>query len=179
VLPLLKIFTTQLVGYFNKIQEEEEMNIEDCSRAIAQAIVGDGNVYVHGINEMQVVSYEAVLGQERLPKTNFLFEDGKIASLTNIDRVIIAAPYSNDQEAIALAKKVKEAGSTVIGISVVNNKNGEESLEMIADFHLNPRLDHPLVPTDEGDRIGLPSTMAALYCYFALYLTTKEIVADY
>jgi DNA-binding MurR/RpiR family transcriptional regulator len=175
---MLKIFTTQLVGYFNMIQEKEEMNIEDCSRTIASAIIGDGAVYFHGYNEMMAVCYEAVLGQEPLPKSSFLYENGEKATLSKLDRVIIAAPSADHKDAIALAKEAKAEGATVIGLSV-DFPDLPESLASVCDFHMNTQLHSPLVPTDSGEKIGTPTAMTGLYSYYALYLTTKEILADY
>ncbi|WP_158217611.1 DUF2529 family protein [Lottiidibacillus patelloidae] len=176
---MLKIFTTQLVGYFNSIQEKEEIHIEDSSRAIAQAIVGDGHVYFHGFHEMMAVCYEAVLGQETLPKAKFLFEGGKKANLTSIDRLVIAASPNDHTDAISLAKEAKEQGVTVIGLSVEKDHGGNDSFISECDFHINIHLNSPLVPTDSGERICTPTVMAALYGYYALFLTTKEILDDY
>jgi uncharacterized phosphosugar-binding protein len=176
---LLKIFTTQLVGYFNAIQEKEEMNIEDSSRAIAQALVGDGTVYFHGYDAMMAICYEAVHGQEKLPKASFFIKDGKEAALSSIDRLIIAAPSSDNIEAISLAKKAKEQGAIVIGLSYVNEESTGVSLQNICDFHINTHLHQPLVPTDFGEKIATPSVMTTLYCYYALYLTTTEIISEY
>jgi hypothetical protein len=176
---VLKIFTTQLVGYFNTIQEKEEIHIEDSSRAIAQALVGDGQVYFHGFNEMMAVSYEAVLGQETLPKAKFLYEEGKKVKLSSIDRLVIAASPTDHTVATLLAKEAKEQGVVVIGLSVEEDNSGNRSFATECDFHINIHLKKPLVPTDSGERIGTPSVMAALYSYYALYLTTKEILDDY
>jgi DNA-binding MurR/RpiR family transcriptional regulator len=177
---LLKIFTTQLVGYFKSIQENEEMNIEDSARAIAQAIVGDGNIYVHGKDEMNCIATEAVLGAEPMPKTSFLFNDeGKfIRNLSSLDRVIVATRFSNDETIVRLVKEIKESGATVIGISAIQ-EDDVACLATVCDFHIDTKLIQGLVPQDDGSRIGFPSSMLALYAYFGLSFIVKEMLEEY
>ena len=44
---------------------KREMNIEDSARLLAQALVGDGFIYLHGTNEMEgvVAEHYSVLNQ--------------------------------------------------------------------------------------------------------------------
>ena len=55
------------------------MNIEDSARLLAQALVGDGFIYLHGTNEMEGVVAEALFGAEPMKQAKRLFENGKEA----------------------------------------------------------------------------------------------------
>ncbi|WP_171016852.1 DUF2529 family protein [Pseudalkalibacillus caeni] len=175
---MLKIFTTQLMGTFNKIQEQEEMMIEDISRVFTQVLSAGGTLYFHGVDEMQAVSYEAVYGAQTLPATDFLIKGGKMAELIPQDGVVLATRFSEDQKAADLAKEAREKGAVVIGISATR-KEEERLFVNEVDFHLDTKQVDALVPGEDGNRVGFPSAMAALYCYFALFLTTTEILQEH
>lgn len=49
-----KIFTTQLIGRLQKISEQE-LDIEDAARLLAQALVGEGSIYIFGENDLRSV----------------------------------------------------------------------------------------------------------------------------
>lgn len=82
---MLKIFTTQLSSYFKRIGEKEEFNLEDGARILAQAAIGEGNIYIYGVNEMQAVMYEATQSAEPLAHAKSL-ELNDISSLTSVDQ---------------------------------------------------------------------------------------------
>lgn len=78
---MLKIFSTQLSGYFSRVSQKEEMNIEDSARLLAQALIGDGFIYLYGTNEMDGVVTEALFGAEPMKQAKRLFENGKEAEV--------------------------------------------------------------------------------------------------
>ncbi|WP_017725963.1 DUF2529 family protein [Halalkalibacterium ligniniphilum] len=175
---MIQIFTTQLSGLLNQFKEQEELALEDGARMLAQALVGEGQLYIHGIGEMAAVTAEATLGNERLPRLQPLFSDGQMAPWTAQDRFLLFSRFSNDQEAIRLAKELSAKGAMIIAASTVRETD-DEQLSDIVDLHLNLNVQASLVPTDDGSRIGYPATLVALYAYFCLYLTTKDILAEY
>ncbi|OEH93288.1 DUF2529 family protein [Bacillus solimangrovi] len=174
---MLRIFTTQLSGIFQQIQKDEEMNIEDASRALAQAIVGEGSIYLHGIGEMSALVTEGLLGKDSLPKSNPLFHEDKIVKLSSIDRVILAVRSTDNEEVRELLKQIKETGASII-LLASKGKESNETIEQIADFFINLNVTQGLVPQDDGTRRGFPATIVMLYTYYALLLTTIEIVEE-
>ncbi|MBU8905856.1 DUF2529 domain-containing protein [Desertibacillus haloalkaliphilus] len=174
---MLQIFSTQLQGMFQTIKNDEEEVIEDSARALAQAIVADGTIYIHGVGEMAAVTAEAQYGQERLPHCQALMTDNTIAPWTNRDRIILFARFADDGDVVELAKSLQADGAVVIGVSAVRETENPQ-LNEIADFHIDTKLLQPLVPTESGERIGFPAVMTALYVYYGLYLTTMEIVEE-
>ncbi|WP_028400633.1 DUF2529 domain-containing protein [Ectobacillus panaciterrae] len=173
---MLKIFSTQLSGYFKRIAEQEEMNIEDSARLLAQALVGDGHIYMYGVKEMQGVVLEALYGAEPLQRAKQLKREA-IEEVTPADRVILISRFSTDEEAILLAKELQTQGHAVVGISAV--KEGEESLEQFTDAHIDTKLLKALIPDEDGTRYGFPSGMTALFAYYGLKFTAQEILAEY
>ncbi|KEK25514.1 DUF2529 domain-containing protein [Bacillus gaemokensis] len=174
---MLKIFSTQLSGYFTRISQKEEMNIEDSARLLAQALIGDGIVYLHGTNEMEGVVSEALHGAEPMKHAKRLIENGKQAEVTSADRVLLISRFSTDEEITSIAKKLQEEGQSIVGISAV--QEGAESLEQYTDVHIDIRLLKGLIPDDEGHRYGFPSLILSLFAYHGLKFTIDEMINEY
>jgi len=168
---MLKIFTTQLNGVFQKILKQEEL-FEDASRFLAQAIVGEGKVYVHGAKEFSGIKY----GEDTPQSFEPLFEEGQMKSLSSVDRVLLFAKHADDEEVIQIANTLTKNG---IGFVVVSTVIEKDSLSDLADIFINYELTRKLVPTEEGDRIGLPTLLTGLFIYHCLLLTINEILADF
>jgi Domain of unknown function (DUF2529) len=171
---MLKIFTTQLTGVFQKILKQEEV-FEDASRFLAQAIVGDGKVYLHGTKEFSGIVSEVKYGEDTPQSFEPLFEEGQMKSLSSVDRVLLFAKQADDEEAIQIANTLAKND---IGFVVVSTVFENDSLSDLADIFMNYELTRKLVPTEEGDRIGLPTLLTGLFIYHCLLLTINEILAD-
>lgn len=172
---MLKMFTTQLTGLFKRVFEKEQFQIEDGARLLAQAPVGDGYIYIKGFNEMECVSFEALQGEEPLKHAVRLEADSPISSA---DRVVIFTRFSTDEEAVKLGETLGEKGVPFVVVSA-EKKEEESRLADLADVHINTHLLKPLLPTEDGNRVGFPSSMTALYIYFALKFTLEEILEEY
>lgn len=118
---MLKIFSTQLSGYFSRVSQKEEMNIEDSARLLAQALVGEGFIYLHGTNEMEGVVAEALFGAEPMKQAKRLYEDGKEVEVTSADRVLLISRFSTDEEVVAIAKNFKPM-DTLLSASLLFKK---------------------------------------------------------
>ncbi|HZG59034.1 MAG TPA: DUF2529 domain-containing protein [Anoxybacillus sp.] len=175
---MLKIFMTQLSGYFKKIAEQEEFNLEDGARLLAQALFGDGHIFLHGFNEMEAIVLEATKGQEPMPKAKKLIENGTMADVDETDRILLITRFSHDKEAIALAQQLKERGLQIVGLSAVVDE-ANASLVDYVDVHIDTKLVKPLIPDEDGSRFGFPAVMTALFTYYGLLFTIKEILDEY
>jgi uncharacterized phosphosugar-binding protein len=175
----VKIFTTQMIGYLKKIAEEEEMAFEDGARLLAQAIIGEGRILLHGFHEMEAVVIEALCGQDKLPKAVRLMENGHLRNdIDETDRVLLIARFSNDKDAISLAERLKEQGLEIAAISAVV-KDEQPSLVDIVDVHIDSKLLKPIVPKEDGSRIGFPTVITASFAYYCLLLTIYDILEEY
>ncbi len=174
---MLKIFSTQISGYFKKIADLEEMNIEDSARLLAQALIGNGSLYMYGTKEMAGVALEAFYGEEPLKGAKPLFENGKLAAITSADRVLLISRFSTDTEAVELARRLQTEGHSIVGISAI--KEGTPSLEQFTDVHIDTKLMKGLIPDEDGGRFGFPSLIVSLFAYYGLKFTIDEIMAEY
>jgi uncharacterized phosphosugar-binding protein len=171
---MLKMFSTQLAGLFNRLMEKEEFSIEDGARLLAQAAAGEGKIYIFGTGEMKAVELEAVYGEEPLQSAAILSKESEVEAA---DRVLIVSRYADDEEAVKMAGIIQEKGIPFVAISTVRNE--KEGLNTLADVHFDLRIKKGLLPDDVGNRIGYPTSMAALYIFFGLKFTIEEILEDY
>lgn len=172
---MLKIFSTQLNGLFKKVMEKEEFNLEDAARLLTQAAVGDGTIYIHGFGEMDGVTKEALKGIEPLLKAAAY--DSEI-TLTQEDRFLLFSRHSTDQEAIQLAQKLKIEGIPFVGVSTVVQQD-TDSLETLADVHIDLQVERGLIPKEDGNRTGYPTLLVALFVYYGIKFTMEEILQEF
>lgn len=171
----MKMFLTQVNGLFSRIYEKEQFSIEDSARFLAQAAIGEGKIYIKGFNEMEAVTLEALEGAERLKGALRLT---KLDDVSDTDRVILLSRFSNDAEALALAEKLEIKGVPFISICG-DVKSDENDLSKLAEIHINTTLLKPMLPTESGERICFPTSMAALFIYHCIKLTFDEIIEEY
>lgn len=169
------MFLTQLNGLQQRIFEKEEESIEDTSRLLAQAAIGEGKIYIKGFSEMESVCKEAIHGAEPL-KYAAPFQNTK--NLTAADRVLILTRFTTDAEAISLAKELRENGVPFASVAG-KIKSEEESLAELADVHINTTLLKPMLPSETGDRVGFPSALIGLFIYHCIKFQLDEIMSEY
>lgn len=166
---MLKMFTTQLMGMFKRLQEKEEFAFEDGARLLAQG----HSIYIFGAKEMKAVEFEALEGAEPLKSAKSLTNVDEVSAA---DRVLIFTRSSSDEEALRLARQLQEKGIPFVGISTVTDDGG---LDELADVHFDLRLTKGLLPDDFGNRYGYPAGMAGLFVYHGLKFTIDEILTEY
>ncbi|GAE33609.1 DUF2529 family protein [Halalkalibacter akibai] len=172
-----KIFTTQLIGLMkNSI---DELILEDAARLLSQALIGDGNVYIFGKDEMVAIAAEALYGKEHLSNVLPLFEKGNMAELDSADRVFLLSREAHDPEMVSLVERVSEKGVLIVGLTAEKKDSSKKLWTDWVDIHLDLQLSGGLVPTDDGDRIGFPASILALYTYFCLHLLIVEFLSEY
>ncbi|MCA1032129.1 DUF2529 domain-containing protein [Bacillus timonensis] len=176
---MLKIFSTQLQGYFKRIMEQEEISMEEGARLLAQAVIGDGSIFVHGFQEMHGVALEAISGPEPLPSSLPLYQQDTMHEIKPIDRVLLITRFSTDEDAIQLAEELTQKGISVVAISAVLKDATGKSLVDIVDVHVDSKLSKPLIPGDDGSRFGLPTIMACLFTYYGVAFTLKDMIEEY
>jgi uncharacterized phosphosugar-binding protein len=174
---MLKIFSTQLQGIFKKIEEKEEINLEEGARLLSQALIGDGALYIHGFDELKAIEVTALHGPEPIQKGRPLYEDGKLTTVSSMDRVLLIARSSSDKKAIEVASSLLNQGISVVAISSITNTE-HEGLQHLVDVHINSHVSKGLIPDETGNRFGIPSSLAALYTYYGLYFTILEILEE-
>lgn len=173
---MLKIFSTQLSGIFKYIADDE-YSIEDAARLLAQSTVGDGHIFVCGLQEMQGIIYEATEGIEALPYFKALPDTKALNTLTSTDRVLLITRYHDDKEAIEIANSLYELQIPFVALSTIKD-TAQAGLQDLADVHIDLKLKRGLVPTETGERMGFPSLLTALYAFHGISLTLKELLDE-
>jgi len=167
-----KILTTQLSGLFQKITQTEEFNIEETARLLAQAGVGQGNVYFVCFGEMQAIEINALSGVERFQKLQSWSEN---IELTDADRICIFTRSCKDETALALARQLFD--SFIPFAAIASEKNDENNeLANLAYTYVSTGVRGGIMPNDAGERIVIPHTMATLFVYESIKLAYDEML---
>ena len=170
---MLKIFSTQLSGLFKNISQDE-FALEDAARLLAQAVIGDGHIYIHGFKEMKGVVSEALEGIDAIANCKVM---PNIEQISSVDRVLLFTRNSDDPEAITLAKQLEELNVPFVGVSTVHD-DMKTGLQDLAHIHINLNVKRGLIPTDTGERVGFPSLLVALFAYHGIQLTLSELLDE-
>ncbi|MGP7817019.1 DUF2529 domain-containing protein [Niallia sp. 01092] len=173
---MLKMFSTQLSGLFKRIQDKEE-SIEDSARLLAQAIVGDGTIYLFATNEMSGVISEATKSAEPLQHAK-AWKDQDLADISQSDRFLLLSRTSADPEVLDFAKQLHRRHISFVSISTILSEE-EEGIQNIADVHIDLTLKKALLPDEDGNRYGYPALMCALYAYYGIKFTIDEMLREY
>ncbi len=170
-----KILTTQLTGLLQRINQKEEDSIEDTARLLAQAAIGQGNIYFACFGEMEGVALNAISSADPMCKVLRLTSD---TILTDVDRVCIFTRSANDLQALALANKLNE---DFIPFAAVASEpaNEDNPLSELAYTYISLHVKGGILPhpTKLGERIVMPHLMAALFIYEAIKLQYDEMIA--
>lgn len=161
----MKILTTQLTGLFMRLGEKEQ-DIEDTARLLAQAVIGEGRIYLAAFGELEAVCSAALDGTESLTGA-VRYEAG--TTLTSADRVWILA---KKDEADTLAQHLAESNVPFAMLTAQSHDND------CASVFLSMGIDKGLLPGDEGQRIVIPHALGALYVYHAVKMTIDEMLAE-
>lgn len=171
-----KILSTQMTGLFQRIINSEEEAIEETSRLLVQASVGQGKVYFACFEEMQPIEFNALHSAE--PFTNLHRWSPEI-ELTDSDRVCIFTSNAANPEAVLLAKKLYK---DFIPFSVVASEPQSEDNELseLAYTYVSMKVRGGILPhpINIGERVVIPYLMAGLFIYEAIKLNYDEMLGD-
>ena len=178
---MLKIYLTQLTGIYKKIEQNEQDNMEDAARLLAQALVSHGTVYLHGFKEMEGIISQALEGPEPIKGLKRLYSGQYMAQVQQRDRAIIFARSATEPEAVALAESL--TGQRIPFVAVSQAPSADEAdipnLANLADIHIDIKATRGLIPNEDGTRSGVPTLAAALFVYQGITLAIDEIIKEY
>ncbi|MBM7095559.1 DUF2529 domain-containing protein [Bacillus sp. H-16] len=173
-----KIFSTQLQGLLNKMNDTYEEAFEDGSRLIAQSLITNGKIGMFATGEMEGVLAQAIKGVDRFENL-VAVEEGRLHELDEMDTVLIFSPSPNEAACCMIADSLRGRGIQTIAV-FTGEKRDEDgpSLENLTDVSIDLGVKKGLVPNERGERVGQPKLLIALYAYYNLYFTTEEILAE-
>ncbi|ARQ07877.1 DUF2529 family protein [Macrococcoides canis] len=163
---MFKIFNTQLNGIFKKI-DVQASEIDIAGRLLAQAVVGQGKIYVKGFGDLKHFEDFAVESKEKLfGAEKFITE----SIIDKTDRLLVMSDtYDEDTEEF-----INMLNSKDIDYVLVCNKN--EKIDAMNYIDLStPRA---LVPTEDFSRIITPHLMAMNYIYYGIYNVMYEMLVE-
>lgn len=166
-----KILQTQLTHILNGINKQEE-EIEMASRLLAQAIIGEGNIYVRGLGDFELLEAWAAESETALPRMK-TFEG--IAPITTADRVLVVSKFV-DEPLTTFLQELEEVG--IEYVLVCNSRNPVAEVEFdFESVHHFIDLSSPreVIPTPDLERIVNPYVMAFMYIYYQMYALVMEM----
>lgn len=177
---MLKIFSTQVAGLLKSISDKEEQSLEEASRLLAQTVLSEGTVYFKGFGEMEAVVSEALFGENKF-RAGADFSDELLSELLPVDSVVVASRFLDDEKAVSLCSELRKNVDCNVILIGGRRKDAEMvvNVEELADIVIDTKAVRGLVPLDDGSRLGFPSGLTALFAYYALFLTTEEILEEY
>ena len=170
-----KILTTQMTGLLQRIQTSEEEAVEDTARLLAQAGIGQGNVYFACFGEMKGIEINALNGAAPFMKAvPWSLE----ADVTEADRVIIFTRSCKDEEALSLAQRLYD--EFIPFAAIASEPAGDDNeLSELAYTYISMKIRGGILPHPSklGERIVFPHMMAALFIYEAIKMEYDEMVS--
>ncbi|RLQ86803.1 DUF2529 family protein [Planomicrobium sp. Y74] len=161
----MKIFSAQLTNLFQQIDSHQD-TLEDVARLLAQAVIGEGTIFLAAFGEMKAVAAAALYGDEPLPSAS---EWKPESILTSTDRVFILAKKDEGEE---LAGRLSDAA---IPFAMLCTESKETDLP---EVFLSLGIDNGIPVAETGDRTIVPHAMAALYAYHVIKLMMDKMLAE-
>ncbi len=178
---MLKIYLTQLTGVYKKLELDEQENMEDAARLLAQALVSHGTVYLHGFKEMAGIISQAIDGPEPTKGVKRLYNGQYMAQIEQRDRALIFARTATEPEAVALAESLNGQRIPFVAVSLAPaaDEIDTPNLANLADIHIDLKAKRGLIPNEDGTRSGIPTLASALFVYQGITLSIDEIIKEY
>ncbi|MEB1809690.1 MAG: DUF2529 domain-containing protein [Bacillaceae bacterium] len=177
---MIQIFTTQLSGKMKSLKEKHEELIEDCSRMMAQSVVSGHSLYLFASGEMKSVIPQFIDGIDSFENVKVIESVEDLPLLEDQDTTFIFSPSSHDEKALEIAHAITAKNKSFIAVLGETKEDQGEGggLHSLTDLTFQLQAS-PMVPTDDGSRIGTPTALLALFVFHCLHLTTTDILAEY
>ncbi len=160
---MMKILATQFNGKLQTLAKQED-ELFDVVRLLAQALVGEGTVYVDAYGECEGLYPMLSEGPDQMKRVTKI-KDRK--TLHAVDRVLIFTPDTERSDLLASLARY-DAWHTPYAIVTLSDVT--ETLERsIAPLAL--KFSKGLLPADDGSRHGLPSL--ALCSFLLTHILTQ------
>lgn len=175
----MKMYITQLRGVFEQISQENEEQLEEAGRRLAQSIASDGQIIIHGFGSISHIIREAVESPNALPKTITVKSSEAFLkqSLNSNDTLLLVIPNEKSDEAIEFLKSLNNSDVQVVGILTKNGQIPGE-LNNYLDTSLFVPQSGPLIPFNDAEKIGTPDSLAELFLYHLIYFSVMEILDE-
>ena len=166
-----KILHTQFTHIINGINQQEE-EIEMAGRLLAQAAFSEGNIYVRGFGDLELLESWIAESETALPRAK-VFEG--IAPITTADRVLVLSKFI-DEPLVTFLQELEEVGIEYVLICNSRNPVSEVEFDVTSVHHfIDLKSPREVVPTPDLDRIINPYVMSFMYIYYQIYALVMEM----
>ncbi|GAK14461.1 DUF2529 family protein [Geomicrobium sp. JCM 19039] len=170
---MMKMYTTQLQRVFTLIQNQEEQ-IEESSRMLAAALVGEGTIYLCASARFQSLAQALTENPDTLDKTVYLPIDDAIKVVTPADRLVYITEESDNEDDNQRLQQILSAETPVVFLgSAAPDLQRVEGME--EPFYVETSS-KGLVPNLDGSRSGYPGEIAIVYAYQLLMFHIGELL---
>ncbi|SDI47449.1 DUF2529 family protein [Natribacillus halophilus] len=169
---MLKSYTTQLQHVFTTIRNEEE-TIADGARLLAQALVGNGNIYVCAGKPFASLAETIVHNQDTPGRIHFI-PWYKKEQATAADRLLVLTDGSETEEDTSQLQQLLEAYIPLVFLGPAHPRL--TFVEGMEDPIVITTPSSPIVPDYDGDRRGYPTEIAIIYAYQAIIFEILDMI---
>lgn len=174
----MKMYITQLRGVFEQISQENDDQLEEAGRRLAQSIASQGKIVILSVGNHTHIIREAMESANALPKTiTFDQLDSEGLELQAIDTLFLFVSKGKSDEALKYLDSLGSTDVQVIGI-LTKDDDIPKALSDRLDTSLFVPQSGPLIPFNDSDKIGNPESLAELYLYHLIYFSVMEILDE-
>ncbi|QQK81673.1 DUF2529 family protein [Salicibibacter cibi] len=171
---MIKSYTTQLQHVFHTIGKQEEA-IADGARLLAQALVGEGTIYVIANKRFSALADTMVQNKDTPKRIQRMTQQQKKA-LTTADRMLVLSEGTETKEELLHLQDLLQAHIPIVflgpGSPGLSFEEGMEEPMVITT------PSSPIVPAPDGNKCGYPTEIAIIYAYQAMMFELSEMIAD-
>ncbi|MBB6450488.1 hypothetical protein HNR44_002471 [Geomicrobium halophilum] len=171
---MLKMYTTQLQRVFSSIQDQEE-EIADSARLLAQALVGEGEIYVSASRRFAPLAAAIVQNQDTPDGISCISWTDTI-KVTAADRLLI---LTNGKETNQEIEDLQQL--LTLNIPLVLLGPGHPDLSFVEGMEepiMVTTPSSPIVPALDGTKSGFPTELGMIYAYQAMIFQLLEIIEE-
>ncbi|QQK78007.1 DUF2529 family protein [Salicibibacter cibarius] len=171
---MIKSYTTQLQHVFHTIGKQEEA-IGDSARLLAQALVGEGTIYVMANKRFSALA-DTIVQNEDTPKRIQRIAQQQKEALTTTDRMLVLSEGTETKNELLYLQGLLQAHIPLVflgpGSPSLSFKEGMEEPMVITT------PSSPIVPAPDGSKSGHPTEIAIIYAYQAMMFELSEMIAE-
>ena len=169
---MLKSYTTQLQHVFATIRNEEEA-IADSARLLAQALAGNGNIYVCAGKPFASLAETIVHNQDTPGRIHFIPWHKK-EQATATDRLLVLTDGSETEEETDQLQQLLESNIPLVFLGP--NHPRLSFVEGMEEPIAITTPASPIAPDSDGSRRGYPTEIAIIYAYQAMIFEILDMI---
>ncbi|QDI91743.1 DUF2529 family protein [Salicibibacter halophilus] len=171
---MIKSYTTQLQHVFHMIGKQDEA-IADSARLLAQALVGEGKIYVLANKRFSALADTIVQNDDTLQGIERMTWQ-QTDEVSTADRMLVLSDGAETEDEASRLQSLLQTHIPLafLGPGYPNLSFVEGIEEPIAIITQSS----PIVPAADGSKCGYPTEIAIIYAYQAMMFELSEMTVD-